>query len=133
MEIKVNTGLITYNLGGKVEVAFNPTDMSFGDRLYKAIGTLCALQEKPLTENTEDLLADMLARDKEARAVLDGLFEKEVCKPLYDTISVFALADGLPLWANLLLAIMGQMQEGSSKRMKEAEARIKKYTKDYEL
>lgn len=133
MEIKVNTGLVTYNLGGKVEVAFNPTDMAFGDRLLKAIDGLCELQEKPYPDDTKELLADMLKRDAEARELIDELFEKEVCKPLYGTISVFALADGLPLWANLLTAILKQMNEGSEKRMKEAEARIAKYTKGYEL
>ena len=132
MEIKVNTGLVTYNLGGKVEVEFNPTDIAFGDRIYRAIDALCAIQERAYPEETRDFLAFMMENDEEARDIIDGLFDKEVCRPLFGLVSVFALADGLPLWANLLMAILQQMKEGSDKRIKEVEKKIAKYTKDYD-
>ena len=132
MEIKVNTGLVDYDLGGKVTVSLNPTDLSFGDRLYDAIDKMSALQDEPVPEGeTKEVLVAMIDKDRRAREIIDGLFEKEVCRPLYGTISLFAIADGLPLWANLLMAILEQMQIGAEKRRAEVEKKIKKYTDKY--
>ena len=135
MEIKVSTGLVDYDLGGKVTVSINPTDITFGDKLYDAIEQMSALQEEPLPEgdDTKEVLKKMIEKDRRAREIIDNLFEKEVCRPLYDTVSVFAIADGLPLWANLLLAILEQMRTGAEKRRAELEKKIKKYTDKYEV
>lgn len=134
MEIKVNTGLVDYDLGGKVTISINPTDISFGNKLLEVINELCDLQDAPLPEgDARDTLGVLLDRDATARGIIDGLFGKEVCRPLYDTVSVFAIADGLPLWANLLLAIMEEMRVGSEERYAEVEKKIKKYTEKYEV
>ena len=133
MEIKVNTGLVDYDLGGKVTVSLNPTDVMFGDKLFDAIDELCNISDEPLPDDTKEMLTVLLDRDKRAREIIDNLFGKEVCRPLYDTISVFAIADGLPLWANLLIAILEQMQTGAEKRYAEVEKKIKKYTAKYEV
>ena len=132
MEIKVNTGLVEYDLGGKVTVSFNPTDAVFGKKLYEAVGALADLQDEKMPEgDAKELLIWMMDKDEKGREIIDNLFDKEVCKPLYDTISVFAFADGLPLWANLLLAMLDQMNDSTSKQREEAKKRISKYTAKY--
>ncbi len=133
MEIKVNTGLVDYDLGGKVTVSFNPTDVGFGGRLYDAITALADVQDETMPEkDPKKAIEWLMEKDRKGREIIDNLFEKEVCKPLYDTISIFAFADGLPLWANLLLAIMDQMNDSVVKQRAEVEKRIKKYTAKYE-
>ena len=42
-----------------------------------------------------------------------------------------ALSGGLPLWANLLLAIMDEMDESVSREIKLSDERLAKYTKKY--
>ena len=131
MEIKVNTGLVDYDLGGKVTVSFNPTDMVFGQKMSDTIDELIAMHEAPMPEETNEILKEIIRRDKEARVLIDSLFDKEVCDPLYGTISVFAISDGFPLWANLLMALLEEMNTGADKAVKEMQKRIQKYTGKY--
>lgn len=44
---------------------------------------------------------------------------------------MYALAEGLPLWANLLFAIMDEMDETVMREKKAMNPRIAKYTKKY--
>ncbi len=131
MEIKVNTGLVDFDLGGKVTVSFNPTDMVFGQKMNKTIEGLIEIHERPLPEDTTETLAEIVKRDAEARGLIDGLFGKEVCAPLYGTISVFAICDGFPLWANLLTALLEEMDAGAEQSVKDMQKRISKYTNKY--
>ena len=131
MEIKVNTGLVDYDLGGKVTVSFNPTDAAFGKAISDAIERIIALHDAPLPEESDALLGEILRRDEEARGIIDNIFGKEVCAPLFGTISVFAIADGFPLWTNLLMAFVDQMNEAGAKAAADIQKRINKYTKKY--
>ena len=108
--INLNLGVEEYLLAGKVAVAFNPTDMTFLERLSRAFSELDALQEE--VRSTREKLTDdrevfPIARelDGKMRAILNELFGKEICEPLFGSVNLFASSGGLPLWANLLLAI----------------------------
>ena len=39
-ELNFDTGLVTYDLNGKAEVTFNPSDSNFVERLYSAFEDL---------------------------------------------------------------------------------------------
>lgn len=44
-ELNFDTGLVTYDLNGKVEVTFNPSDSNFVERLYSAFEDLDKKQD----------------------------------------------------------------------------------------
>lgn len=50
--------------------------------------------------------------DAEMRETINGVFEQPVCEALFGNVSVYAIADGAPLWMNLMVAIMDELDEG---------------------
>ena len=47
-------------------------------------------------------------------------------------MNLFASAGGLPVWANLMLAVADEVETSMSGELKKREARIKKYTEKYQ-
>ena len=66
--------------------------------------------------------------DEKMRDMIDGLFEKPVCAALFGSMNVYALADGLPVWANLMLAILDQVDATMTREKLRTNPRIQKYT-----
>lgn len=137
MDINIGTGLKEYNLNGAVKVYFNPTDAGFVRKLY---GTFTALDKKQdeyrreieQAQGTAKIFEIADARDKEMREMIDGIFEIPVCQPLFGSMNVYAMADGLPVWANLLLAIMDEIDDSFAMEQKKMTPRIDKYTAKYQ-
>jgi len=70
--------------------------------------------------------------DGKMRDILNALFGEDVCTPLFGGMNLFASAGGLPVWANLMLAIADEVETSMSGELKKREARIKKYTEKYQ-
>ncbi len=135
-ELKIATGVETYKLNDSVEVSFNPTDAAFGEKLFNAFDTLDKRQESYKTEvgkaeGKRELFDVVRKLDGEMREIINDVFEFDVCSGLFGELNVYALAEGLPLWANLLLAIMDEMDETLVREKKAMNPRIAKYTKKY--
>lgn len=135
-EIRFDTGLVSYNLNGVVEVSFNPTDTNFVERLFSAFENLDKQQEeyRREVENTKDNKAVFeLARkrDAEMRELIDDVFNVEVCEVLFGSMNVYAMADGLPVWCNLLLAIIDIVKESFDEEAKAIDPRIEKFIAKY--
>ena len=47
-------------------------------------------------------------------------------------MSIYAIADGLPIWANLMLAIIDEFDASFVAEKKKTNPRIQKYTKKYQ-
>ena len=128
-------GLEEYSLNDRVTVRFNPTDASFLERLSELFSRLDALQEEvsALQETTPEEEVFPLAKslDGRMRDLLDGLFGQQVCEPLFGTMNLFASAGGLPVWANLLLALTEEVEAAMQGELSAREARIAKYTAKY--
>lgn len=136
-ELNFNTGKRTFNINGVVEVSFNDTDSDFVESLYNVFSRLDDRQER--YRNRIDKMADKkeifaIVRefDCEVREDINGLFEKDVCTPLFGKMNLFALADGLPLWANLMLAIMEQIDSGFAREQNATNPRVQKYTSKWQ-
>lgn len=132
-ELNFNTGRRVFNINGIVEVEFNETDADFVERLFNVFAALDKKQEKyrGIVEKEGDkrkVFEIMRNFDAEIREDIDGLFEQDVCTPLFGRMNVFALADGLPLWANLLLVIMDQIDTAFTREQKATNPRVQKYT-----
>lgn len=134
-EIKISTGVKEFNLGGKVSVFFNPTDTVFGERLYKCFTDLAdkydAYAESINLDDIDGTFERRTSLDAECRKAIDELLGTAVCEPLVGDISMIAMADGLPIWVNILTAIMDTMEVSMAEERKASEKRIAKYTAKY--
>ena len=134
MEIK--TGVQEYNLAGKVTVRFNPTDMQFADRMRVTLDNCIAREEAYQNEikDSDDIVA-MFSKaheaDEDIAKYLNALFGVDVVSPLCEDVSVRAWADGMPIWANVLMAVMEVMDASQEEAVKASQKRIEKYTKKY--
>lgn len=132
----IETGVVTYNLNDQCTVSFNPTDTFFAERLFEGFSTLDRKQQEYRnadTERTENVDVFKLARERdgEMREIINHVFEQDVCTPVFGSMNVYALADGLPLWANLMLAVIDKMDEALTKERKAMNPRVEKYTRKY--
>lgn len=132
-ELNFNTGRQTFNINGVVEVSFNDTDADFVGRMFDVFSGLDDKQERyreraEKTADKREVFRLMRELDGEIREDINGLFGTDVCTPLFGSMNVFALADGLPLWTNLMLAVMDQIDSAFSREQKFANPRVQKYT-----
>ena len=133
--LSFSDGLEEYSLNDRVTVRFNPTDASFLERLAALFEKLDALQEEVAAaqETTPEEEVFPLARSLDARmrSLLDEFFGVSVCEPLFGSMNLFASAGGLPVWANLLLAVSEEVESAMQGELTAREARIAKYTEKY--
>ena len=135
-ELNFDLGLNEYDLGGKVTVRFNPTDVSFLEKLSESFAALDQIQEEVKREEiTDEKDVYNLAKnlDIRMREIIDALFGMDVCTPLFGEMNLFASAGGLPVWANLMLAIADEVQDSMDSELTQREARIRKYTEKYSV
>lgn len=133
--ISFDTGLKTFDINGKCEVVFNPTDPAFVERIYNTFDALDKKQEayKSEIEKAEERETFGIAqkRDKEMREMIDSAFGAPVCEAVFGSTNVYALADGLPVWVNLILAIMEKTGTSFAAEKSRTNPRLEKYTRKY--
>ena len=136
--IKFETGVEEFNLNGKKTVYFSPTDMNFIETVFRVVEKLDKREQEfqselaALTEEDEPKIFDMgRAHDAEIREEINGIFGEDVCTPVFGSLNVFALADGLPIWANLLFAIIDKLDDEFVKQKEKTNPRLEKYTAKY--
>lgn len=135
-ELKFENGLVTYSLNGACEVSFNPTDSAFVERLFNTFDRLDKKQEVYKAEidkiaDKKEIFEIARKRDAEMRAMIDETLGTPVCDALFGSMNVYALADGLPVWCNLMLAVMGEIDTTFAREQKLTNPRIAKYTSKY--
>lgn len=135
-ELNFDTGLVTYNLNGKCKASFNPTDSTFVERLFKTFDELDKKQEAYKAEidkisDRKEIFNVARKRDAEMRAMIDETLGTPVCDALFGEMNVYALADGLPVWCNLMLAVMDEIDTSFAREQKLTNPRISKYTSKY--
>ena len=134
--LNFEVGKVSYSLNDKIEVSFNPTDSEFIERLYATFDKLDSEQEEyqkkieSLSEPKE-IFAFIRGKDKEMRALIDSIFDAPVSDAVFDTMNVYAMAGGLPVWANLLFAIMDEVDGGFTREKKATSPRVEKYLEKY--
>ena len=135
-ELTFDTGLVTYKLNGTVEVAFNPTDAAFVERLFNTFDALdkadeARMDEAARTANAREIFDLARKRDGEMRGMIDDVLGQPVCDALFGSMNVYAAADGLPVWCNLMFAIMDEIDTSFAREQKATNPRIQKYTAKY--
>lgn len=135
-DIKFETGKVTYTINGDTQVSFNPTDSAFVEKLFGAFDTLDKRQDAYKAEvekvgDKREIFDVARKRDTEMREIIDGVFDAPVCSALFGSMNVYAMADGLPAWANLMLAVMDEIDTSFAKQKKLTDPRISKYLARY--
>lgn len=135
-ELRFDSGLQEYSLNERCSVCFNPADPAFADRIYTAFDALREKQEKRDIDadkmTTEEAFTYLRELDAEMRAVIDGVFEQEICAPLFGGMSLYAMAGGAPVWMNFMLAIIDELDESIHREKAFHSERLAKYTKNYQ-
>ena len=132
-EIRFDTGIVAFNINDAVTIEFNPTDSEVVEKIYNTFEELDKKQDAYKAEvercaDKKEIFEIARRRDQEMRDMLDGLFGKLICAPLFGTMNVYAMADGLPVWCNLMLSVIDQIDTTFSRQKKLTDPRIKKYT-----
>ena len=134
-DIKFDTGVKTFDINGKCEVSFAPTDLTFIEKVYKCLENMDSKQGKykGIAEATSNAEIFDLARkmDAEAREEINAVFGFDICASLFGNMNLFTVAEGFPVWANLILAIIDQFEGEFAEQKKKTNPRIKKYTEKY--
>lgn len=134
--LNFETGIVTYSINGKHEVHFNPTDSFFVERLFDAFDTLDARQDAykadvDAAKGTRQIFEIARKRDAEMREIIDGVLGEGAADAIFDSMNVYALADGLPVWTSLLLALMDEVDTSFAREQKTQNPRVLKYTQRY--
>jgi hypothetical protein len=136
--LNFDTGLVEYDINGAATVRFNPTDSEFVERLWKCFTDLEARQGEfqqkveEIGEDGERMFAYAKERDQEMRGIIDGLLGDGVADALFPDMNCYALADGLPVWINLMFAIADEIQAAYTSQQKRTDPRVSGYSKKYE-
>lgn len=134
--LQIADGIVSYTINDKATIAFNPTDAAFVEQLFNTFDTLDKRQDdykarvSTLADKRKifDVAREM---DAEIRELIDGVFGLPVCAELFGGMNVYALADGLPVWCNLMLAVMDEVDTTFAREQKATNPRIAKYTAKY--
>ena len=131
-DIRFDTGLQSFQINGGVSVEFCPTDSDFARKLWNLFEELEAKQHEyaKRSENETDAkkILDMASQfDKEIREKIDAIFGKPVCADVFKT-NVLALGNGLPVWANLMLSVLDQMDTSFDLEKAKTNSRVRQYT-----
>ncbi len=134
-ELNFDSGVVEYRVNGKCTIAFNPTDSAFVEKLFNAFNTLDKKQEelRAEVENMKDrreIFEFARKRDSEMREIIDGVFGP-ISKDLFGDMNVYAMADGLPVWCNFLLAVMDEIDTKFADEQKRTNPRVEKYMTKY--
>ena len=135
--LSIDLGVKEYTLNEACTVRFNPTDAGFLSKVYDAFETLAKAQAEyektlPELEDAKAVLALMRSKDQAMREILDNVFDVPVCDALFDDMNVFALSSvGLPVWSNLLLAVIDECESDARAKRGKTSATVEKYMKKY--
>lgn len=134
--IQFETGLQEFTLNSAVTVYFNPTDTAFINRVFDSVELLDAKENEYQAaldgmEDNAQLFELACAHNAEIREVINGIFGDDVCTPLFGDMDASALADGLPVWANLIMAIIDTFDDEFAQEKKKKNPRLAKYTAKY--
>lgn len=132
LELRHDTGVQEVSINGKVTVLLNLTDIDFVERVFNAFDAMDKQQDKyqsMLSGETDakKIFAAARTMDGEMRELINGLFGFDVCAPLYGTMNTYAMADGLPVWCNLMLCLIDNMNDTFTAEKKKTNPKLQKY------
>lgn len=133
--LSIDSGVKTYSINGAYDLTINPTDSAFVEKLFDTFDELDKKQDayKAEVEKAEkrEIFDIARKRDEEMRGMIDGIFGDGCCEAVFGGMNLYALGNGLPVWANLLLAVMDEIDTSFAANQQQTDARIRKYSAKY--
>lgn len=132
-QLNFNTGRTTYTINGNCEISFNPSDAEFAGNLFDVFSSFAKKYERSEQENPnpEEVFSALKEWDKWIRSEIDSLFGEPICNEIFGDMNVCSLADGLPVWANFLLAVIDEIDQVITNEQKQTNPRVQKYMQKY--
>lgn len=135
-ELNFDTGLVSYSINGAVDVAFNPTDLAFIQRIFRTFDLLEEKQheyDRARADASDNKSFFELSRrmDNEMREVIDDAFGKAVCADVFGSMNVYAVAGGLPVWCNLIFSVIDLFDASVTAETAKTNPRLEQYLKKY--
>lgn len=135
-KLTFSTGKKDFELNGGQVLSFVPTDALLMKRIFSAFESLDKRQTeyRQTGNDMEDAKAFFAYVDKvdtEMQETLDSIFGVHIDRAAFDGASLFAIGDGLPLWANFIFAVMDVMDVGVAEAQKAQNPRIQKLMAKY--
>lgn len=128
-QLVFDKGLVEYDINGDFTVSFNPTDEEFAAKLEDMFGSLDALQEKLAGDKSFSKFREL---DAEMRQRIDVLLGDGASDALFPDMNCYAIANGLPVWMNLVLALMDEVTEAYEREFGKTDARFKAHNAKYQ-
>lgn len=125
--ITVETGVKDYEING-YQARFNPTDESFIARVEKAFDSLDGLQDE--LKNAGDFSA-FVGLDGKMRVTIDEVLGEGAADAIFPGVNCYSLSNGLPLWLNLMYAIVDEISEACESEFGKTDERMKHYNDKY--
>jgi hypothetical protein len=137
MELNFANGVQSYTVNGVEDaLRLNPTDAEMLQKIYLAMKDLEGKQKERAkvgkrSEDIEETFSLLHALDQEMRGVLDILFGIGVCEKIFGEMSLYASADGLPVWENFILAVIDLFDDSVKREAALSDKRIQKHVQKY--
>ena len=133
--LNFSTGMKTFDVNdGAAQISYNPTDVNFASGLYDLFASCSERHEADKDkkfENNTAFFEYAKQLDADVHKGIDALFGEGAAAAGVEGISSYAMADGLPLWTNFLLAVIDTVPEEMNKQVKTSKPRVEKYLKKY--
>jgi len=135
-KLDFSTGQREYTINDRVTVVFNPTDAAFCDRAFRLFSEMDKIQDSYAekarsADDNDDVFTRVAETDAALREKLDQVFDAPICDDVFGAMTVTALADGVPVWVNLMFAVLDEIDGAFDRERKTRNPRIEKYTKKY--
>ena len=137
MVLNFDDGVQEYDLNGKCTIRINPTDFAFVDKMFQ---TFTVMEKKDAnwreklskTSETKEILQIYAEGNDMIRAGLDEILGDGVCAACFGVVNVLSFgSNGIPIWMNLILAVMDTMDTAYAKAQKATNPAINKYLQKY--
>lgn len=131
--LSFETGIVEYEINGVAKARFNPTDVNFTERMYSSFMELDSRQDEfqkrvdEIGDDGEEMFAYAKERDAEMRGIIDSLLGEGVSDALFPDMNCYALADGMPVWLNLMFAIAEEIHDAFASEQAKADPRVRKF------
>ena len=118
-QIRFDAGVKEFTVNDRATIRFNPADDAFASKLLKTFDGLEGLQAGIAKSEGLGVLDAFAEADRGMRAEIDGLLGEGTSEAVFQGMSCYAVAGGLPIWCNFMLAILEQVAEAYGEEFEE--------------
>lgn len=133
-ELNFQTGVKSYTVNGGEEITFEPGSALFANKVISAFERCQEATRNSGIDNAQDVEAACeatIALEKAVRAEINAAFGYDVCAKVFPGTSAIAIAGGLPVWVNFIMAVVDEIDCNMDDSQEKASERIRKYTDKY--